>query len=152
MYICNTKQQPIMKRDIRIRLRLRPRLRMIRMRISRWLAVPNEQYDATIYILGYHCLAVSICLLGRQPDSCGYTIALQKRLRWRGCAMNLQLMLLYEKPECNGSLCHRTVEQMRVQGLRTTLQVGPTRYGNANRREPLVLPPTSENRKNWDHS
>lgn len=142
-YICNTKQQSIMKRGIRIRLRLRPRLRMIRMRISCWLAIPHEQSVATIDIPVYYRLAFPICSLKCQPDSCGYTKELRMRLRRRGCAMSLQLTQLFEKPECNGCLCRRAVEQMRAQESLTTLQVEPTRCGNASRQERLVRPPVS---------
>lgn len=144
IYICNTKQQSIMKRGIRIRLRLWPRLRMIRMRISRWLAVSHEQSVATIDIPVYYRLAFPICSLKCQPASCEYTRELRERLRWKGCAMSLQLMQLSEKPECNGCLCRRAVEQMRAQELRMTQQVEPTRCGNASRQERPVRSPVSE--------
>lgn len=152
IYICNTKQQSIMKRGIRIRLRLRPRLRMIRMRISRWLAVP----DSRIVLIDplppiYYELVVPVVSLECQPASCEYTRELRMRLRRRGCAMSLQLMQLSEKPECNGCLCRRAVEQMRAQELQMTLQVEPTRCGNANRQEMPLRPPTSKGCDIRDH-
>ena len=140
-----------MKRGIRIRLMLRPRLRMIRMRISRWLAIPHEQSVATIDIPVYYRLAFPICSLKCQPASCEYTRELRERLRWKGCAMSLQLMQLSEKPECNGCLCRRAVEQMRAQESLTTLQVEPTRCGNANRQERPLRPPTSKGCNIRDH-
>lgn len=145
IYICNTKQQSIMKRGIRIRLMLRPRLRMIRMRISRWLAVSDSRFvliDQRPPI--YYRLVVPIVSLLCQPASCEYTRELRERLRRRGCAMSLQLTQLSEKPECTDCLCRRAVEQMRAQELRMTQQVEPTRCGNASRQERPVRSPVSE--------
>ena len=111
----------------RIQLRLKPILRMLRMRVSRIFSERSSIVVVGSPKLPIRCkLVVAVPYVSCLPDSCAYTKEALMQLRKRGCELCLRLTQSAENFGCSDCRIRIEVDQMKEQESQTTLPAKST--------------------------